>query len=370
MRETSTVSDYERATAQRKSRRSCLPLFLALAVVIVVVAVGLTFGRGVLRSLLHPAPDYPGPGSGSAIVRVHQGDTSAAIGQSLVKAHVVKSTAAFTKAAVANPKARDIQVGYYKLRRHMKASAALAMMINPKSMVHDLVVVPEGSRLSSIVDTIAAKTSISKASVEKVLANPGQLGLPSYAHGNPEGYLFPATYDVAPHETALQLVRQMVAKGKQEFASVGLVKGAKAIGYSPGQVVTMASILEYEANRPQDYPKVARVFYNRLAKHMALDSDATVAYAAGVSGDVWTSNKQRASSSPYNTYKHAGLPPGPIGSPGLQTLRAAMHPAKGSWLYFLPDFEHHTTLYYTSDNAQRRRDLARIQAFCQRSSAC
>lgn len=368
--ETSTVSDFDRAAAEREDRTSCLPLFLALLVVVVVVAIGATVGRGFLRGFFDSAPDYAGPGSGSAVVQVHQGDTSANIAQSLVKAHVVKSAAAFTKAATANKHSREIQVGYYKLRRHMKASAALAMMIDPKNMVHDLVVVPEGSRLSSIVQTIVSKTSISKAAVDKALANPGRLGLPSYAHGNPEGYLFPATYDVAPHETALQLVRQMVAKGKQEYAQIGLAQGAKALGYSPGQVVTMASILEFEANRAQDYPKVARVFYNRLAKHMPLDSDATVAYAAGVSGNVWTTNKQRASSSPYNTYKHAGLPPGPIGSPGAEALRAAMHPAKGPWLYFLPDFEHHTTLYYTSNSAQRRRDLARIQAFCQRSSAC
>ena len=108
----------------------------------------------------------------------------------------------------------------------------------------------------------------------------------------------------------------------------------------------MASILEYEANRSEDYPKVARVLYNRLDQGMPLQLDSTVSYVSKRSGDVWTTAAERSNTSAYNTYANTGLPPGPIGSPGEETIEAALSPAKGDWLYFVPDYDggHHPLL--------------------------
>ena len=110
----------------------------------------------------------------------------------------------------------------------------------------------------------------------------------------------------------------------------------------------MASILEYEANRSEDYPKVARVLYNRQKRQMPLQLDSTVSYVSKRSGDVWTTAAERSNTSLYNTYAHAGLPPGPIGSPGEETIKAALNPAEGSWIFFVPDYEAKTTRFSTT----------------------
>ena len=101
--------------------------------------------------------------------------------------------------------------------------------------------------------------------------------------------------------------------------------------------MTVASILEYEARRDEDYPKVARVLYNRLNEDIPLQLDSTVSYVSKREGDVWTTAAERADPSEYNTYQHIGLPPGPIGSPGRKTIEAALNPADGNWLYFFAD---------------------------------
>ena len=135
-------------------------------------------------------------------------------------------------------------------------------------------------------------------------------------------------------------------------------------------MLTVASILEYEANHSEDYPKVARVLYNRLAKGMPLQLDSTVAYVSQRSGDVWTTAAERANTSAYNTYAHAGLPPGPIGSPGEETIKAALAPAKGDWLYFVPDYEHHTTHF--SEDLRRAPEVGGEAArrYCAKSEEC
>jgi len=166
-----------------------------------------------------------------------------------------------------------------------------------------------------------------------------------------------------------ELLTEMVSKAVQVTDSLNVKSEAAKLGLTSEQALTVASILEYEANRTQDYPKVARVIYNRLHKKMALQLDSTVSYASGRSGDVWTTNAERASGSQYNTYRHRGLPPGPIGSPGEATIKAALHPASGNWLYFVPDYQHHTTLF-TSSYKQHLRNVAKLQQYCQTHSEC
>ena len=148
-----------------------------------------------------------------------------------------------------------------------------------------------------------------------------------------------------PKQTAVGLIKQMVAKSVEVEESLDLEAKAKALGLTPEQVLTVASILEYEANKSEDYPKVARVLYNRLKKNMPLQLDSTVSYVSKRSGDVWTTAEERANTSLYNTYEHPGLPPGPIGSPGEETIEAALNPADGDWLFFVPDYEADTTRF-------------------------
>lgn len=360
----------DRPRRRRRRGQGCLPVLIALVVVAGVVVFGGRWAVEQIGSRLGSAPDYPGPGSGSVVFQVKQGATSTLIGRELKTQGVVKSVDAFTSAARDNDKSRDIEVGFYQLKKQMKASEALDVLVDPDNLVQDRVVVPEGARVRGIVKTIVARTDISRAALTRALAHPASIGLPAEAKGNPEGYLYPATYSVTPGQTAVGLLRQMVDKTVETQKLLDLKTKAAALGYTPEQVLTVASILEYEANRSVDYPKVARVLYNRLQRGIPLQLDSTVAYVSGRSGDVWTTAAERADSSAYNTYAHTGLPPGPIGSPGEETIKAALNPTPGKWLYFLPDFENGTTLYYVKDGPKRHADLERIKAYCVKTQKC
>jgi UPF0755 protein len=366
--DTTFVRD-EAPRPRRRWGRSCLPVLLVLVVLGGGAWFGGRFVYDQISTRLAPAPDFSGPGSGSVLYQVKEGATSADIGRELKSQGVVKSVDAFNEAARNDSRSRNIQVGYYRLKKEMKASEALAVLVNPKNLLQSMVVVPEGARVRQIVTTIVSKTDISRKAVTAALADPTAIGLPAEAKGNPEGYLFPATYSVPPKQTAVGLIKQMVAKGVEVDDSLQLSTKAASVGLTPEQVLTVASILEYEANRPEDYPKVARVLYNRLHKGMPLQLDSTVSYVSQRSGDVWTTAAERANTSAYNTYVHTGLPPGPIGSPGEETIKAALAPADGSWLYFVPDYQHHTT-HFSTTLQEHNKWVAKLQAYCRRSKDC
>ena len=163
--------------------------------------------------------------------------------------------------------------------------------------------------------------------------------LPPNTHSESlEGYLFPDTYRFSRHATPLQILTAMVHRFRQETTQLGIARPDMA------QTVIMASLIEKEVGQDTERPLVAGVFVNRLAKSMPLATDPTVIYAALLNnrwrGAIYASDLQ--SPSPYNTYKHAGLPPGPIANPGLAALRAAMHPAKTDYLFFVSDAAGHT----------------------------
>jgi UPF0755 protein len=183
------------------------------------------------------------------------------------------------------------------------------------------------------VDAYVTQAGMDRAALEAALADTAALGLPAYAEGEPEGFLFPATYEVQPSTTEAQAMAAMTAKFSEVAAAVQLEQRAAALGYSPREVVTIASIVQAEARLPEDFGKIARVVYNRLEAGMPLQMDSTVAFANDVV-TVFTTDEQRAVDSPYNTYLVTGLPPGPINSPGEEALEAALSPTEGPWTYF------------------------------------
>ena len=354
---------------RRRRGQGCLPVLVVLAILLGGLFFGGRYAYDEISSRLAPSPDYPGPGTGSVIYQVEAGASSSAIARDLKKQGVVQSVDAFTQAARSEEKSRNIQVGYYQLRKKMKASEALEVLIDPANLLQSLVVVPEGARVRQIVDTIVAKTDITRRAVTQALANPKSIGLPAEAEGNPEGFLFPATYSVPPKQTAVGLLSQMVAKSVAVEEELDVkARGAK-LGLTPEEVLTVASIIEYEANVAEDYPKVARVLYNRLENDMPLQLDSTVAYVSKRKGDVWTTAAERSNTSLYNTYVHAGLPPGPIGSPGKETIEAALSPAEGNWLFFVPDYEAKTTRFSVTLE-EHNKWVAKLRKYCQTSEDC
>ncbi|ROR90585.1 endolytic transglycosylase MltG [Nocardioides aurantiacus] len=363
------ADDWSYEEPRKRRARSCLPVLLVL----VILGSGLFFGGrwayDELSTRLASAPDFEGPGSGEVVYQVEEGVTSAQIGRDLKEAGVVASVDAFTEAATLDEDSRNIQVGYYQLQEKMRASDALDVLVDPANLVQALVTVPEGARVRQVVDSIAKNTDIRRRAVVRALADAEAIGLPADAEGNPEGYLFPATYTVPPKMTAVELISQMVAKTKAVEADLDIEARAADLGLTPEQVLTVASILEYEANKSEDYPRVARVLYNRLDDDMALQLDSTVSYVSGRSGDVWTTSAERDSDSQYNTYKYTGLPPGPIGSPGQETIEAALEPAEGDWLFFVPDYEADTTRFSVT-LAEHNRWVEKLREYCRNNEDC
>jgi UPF0755 protein len=306
-----------------------------LLVLLVLLVGGAWVGIRVLGGALGGlgADDYPGPGSGEVVVEVVPGDSSAAIGATLEDADVVASAQAFIDVAAGDDRALGIQPGFYAMLSQMSADGALERLLDPAARVQSEVAVPEGLRVDEIVDRLVDATDVSRRDFERALDRPKALGLPDYAEGSAEGFLFPATYTFEPDASATQMLSAMVDRYEQAADDVGLVEGAAAAGYTPREALTVASLVQAEV-AVRDFGKASRVVANRLELGMTLGFDSTINYALGIS-DLTLVNEQLAVESPYNTYKYAGLPPGPINSPGEAAMRAAIDPPEGSWLYFV-----------------------------------
>ncbi|MFI8965833.1 endolytic transglycosylase MltG [Streptomyces sp. NPDC053493] len=195
--------------------------------------------------------------------------------------------------------------------------------------------IPEGWRGGEVYAAVDRSLGLPAGTTGKAAHAPAtKLALPAEADGNPEGYLFPATYPVEKATTAQGLLRYMVDTAAKRFGTARVADGAKRHGLSVHQLVIVASIVQAEADRAEDMGKVARVVYNRLAQGMPLQMDSTINYALG-RDTVDTTHQDTRIDSPYNTYERRGLPPSPIGNPGDEAMSAAVNPAKGDWLYFV-----------------------------------
>ncbi|MFH9957643.1 endolytic transglycosylase MltG [Streptomyces roseolus] len=195
--------------------------------------------------------------------------------------------------------------------------------------------VPEGWRSGQVYEAVDRALALPDGTARRAATAPAAaLGLPREAAGNPEGYLFPATYPLPGGTTAEGLLRYMVATAGRRFGTPATAEAARAQGLTAHQALIVASIVQAEADTPGDMAKVARVVHNRLARGMPLQMDSTLNYALDRS-TVDTTVEDTRHTSPYNTYVHEGLPPAPIGNPGEQAMAAALRPPAGDWLYFV-----------------------------------
>jgi UPF0755 protein len=200
------------------------------------------------------------------------------------------------------------------------------------------VTIPEGANIFDIAARLeAAKLTTRTAFVAAALHDTALIADLDPHAPSLEGYLFPDTYRFTPHSSPEQLAAAMVKRFRLAAAELGL--GAAGAGPAPDlhRIVTIASLVERETPIPAERSLVASVFDNRLTKQMPLMTDPSVIYAALLEdryrGTIYQSDL--ADDSPYNTYRHAGLPPGPICNPGLASLQAALHPAQTDYLYFV-----------------------------------
>ena len=303
--------------------------------------------RALFRGLFAGPADYTGAGRGSVVVQVHGGDSARDIAATLADKQVVRSAGAFSDAARADSRSRSLQPGFFSLHEHMSGRAALALLLDPTSRLRGRVTVPEGTPLSGVLDRLVKGTQVTRKDYLAALANPAVLGLPAYATGKPEGFLFPATYDVEPGTQAVDVLTMLTSKFADVAAGAGIQDGARALGVTPYDVLKVASLVEAETPLDADRAKVARVVYNRLAKGMPLQLDSTVNYLRAEK-KARLSNDDIAVNSPYNTYLHKGLPPTPINSPGEKALDAALHPASGAYVFFITIDKQGHSLFTTS----------------------
>ncbi len=372
--------DYVPGGKRRKGRglKGCVAVLVALVVLLGGFYVALTQGVSWVADQFQGPDDYPGPGTGSVEFTVNEGDSTAQIGRNLKADGVTKSVQAFIDAAAGEPDAAGIQVGDYELQKQMKAADALEVLVDPANLIgFPTVTIPEGLRLTEIVSTLAENTDYPERAWNRALQQPDRLGLPDYAEGNAEGYLFPATYEIKPGMKPVRVLKMMVDRWREAADAAGLEEKAAELGKTPGELMIIASLIEAEG-RGDDMPKISRVIYNRLdgpgdkgGTNGTLGIDAAIAYGLGLSpGSTELTPDQLAEDTPYNTRINAGLPPTPIESPGDDAIAAAANPADGDWYYYVTvDLSTGETKFYEDyDGFLEGRD--EYKTYCETSDRC
>ena len=206
---------------------------------------------------------------------------------------MVASTQAFVSAAKGSKTTRQLEPGHFRLHKQMNAEAAWNLLVSQTTRIQTTVTIPEGLRLSQIVATLGSSTAFPASAYAAAAKNVAALGLPSYANGKLEGYLFPATYEIQPGMSPADVLQTMVKRFNQESGSISL-RGRGQGGQVPvAHVIIIASLIQAEGGRPSDFPKIAEVIYNRLNHNMKLELDSTVEYALGKYGIIATNDRAR-----------------------------------------------------------------------------
>lgn len=335
----------------------------ALIGALAVVVVGGYFAVQVLAGLIpsfslgSDAPeDYEGPGSGEVSIEIPEGAGGAEIGRVLAKADVVASAEAFTNVAVADDRSASIQPGTYTMAEQMSSADALERLMSPEARVATGVTIREGLWKEEVFALLAEATDTDVADYEAVDVT--ALGLPEAAGGSMEGYLFPDTYSFGPDATAEGQLKAMVDLGKKRYADLGL-KGEEL-----RRTLVEASLIQAEAALSDDLPKVARVIENRIAEKMPLGFDSTIHFMFQERGRAGTTDAQRETQDPYNTYLNTGLPPGPINSPGVAAIKAAVKPAQGPWTYFVTVDPSTGETKFATTFKEHEQNVAEFQQWC------
>ncbi|HEX3789388.1 MAG TPA: endolytic transglycosylase MltG [Pseudonocardiaceae bacterium] len=370
-----------RPTPPPKRRRSRKGRWLILLVSVCVIIGGAYFGvRQVLG--LGYYQDYTGSGTTDVVFQVNSGDSVRTIGNELQQTGVVASANAFVKASKSNDKVGNVQPGYYQMKEHMSGAAAVAKLVASGSRVGELEI-RSGTMLNDTTATNGVVTSGILAKIAKATCatlngrstcvsaadlltaitndNPVALGVPSWAvpqvtAAQPsrklEGLLMPAIYNIKPGDNATQVLATLLTQSSGALLAAGLPSSAQqSSGFTPYQVLTIASIVEREAGTAADMPKIARVVYNRLAQGMDLGLDSTVDYALD-RPEVRTAAADQTKAGLYDTYHLPGLPPTPISSPSNGAIQAALAPTAGPWLYFVVCQKDHSSCFATTLNDQ------------------
>ncbi|MGW2328516.1 endolytic transglycosylase MltG [Streptomyces sp. NPDC001700] len=333
----------KKGKAEPKRRNGVACLFVTV-VLVGVVGGGGYFAYDFWQTRFGPAPDYAGQGSGQVEVEVPDGSGNAEIGGILAEKGVVKSSGAFVEAV--EDSGKFVQPGSYSLRKEMSGEAAVKLMLSPAG--NNALIVTEGMRDVAVYAAIDKKTGVKAGTTAGVAKKEAKnLGLPSWANDNSkikdplEGFLYPSRYSVAKNAKPADVLRKMVAEATRNYAKYDLEGKAREEGLeSPLQLLTVASLVQAEGITHSDFRQMAEVVFNRLKvgnteTNGKLEFDSTYNYIKNQSELDISISEIKGYDNPYNTYFYKGLPPGPIGNPGADALKASVNPTDNGWFYFI-----------------------------------
>ena len=304
-------------------------IFAAVAIVLALVA------AVAVWLLLGAEQPYKGYGADEQFVEIPPGAGPGAIGRRLTEAGVVRDEASFRVALWRSGQARRLQAGEYRFERPMSAREVINKLARGEVFTRP-VTFPEGLTVRQMSQIYERDGAGRAADFLRAAQNAELIRNIDPAARDLEGYLFPNTYSLPRKASAADLVERMVTAFR-DVLTPELVERATARGLSVRELVTLASLVEKETAKPEERPVVAAVYANRLKIGMGMQCDPTVIYALERAGR-YTGNLTREDlkfDSPYNTYRYAGLPPGPIASPGRASLEAAANPSDVPYIYFV-----------------------------------
>ena len=336
----------------------------SLLVLLLILALATVFGIAYTIELLGPVSGSPN--AKTVLVTIPPGKSARQIGEILARKHLVRSPVSFVLASRMGHLSGEMHAGRYLISPAMPPRQ-IAVLMALGETASNVVTIPEGFTVKQIARRLTDAGLVNEAQFLTLAETQGKTFT---VHGwtppnaNLEGYLFPDTYTIPKGATPREIIAQMLAN----FQARVVVPDGKSAARMPGGLagtITLASLVEREAEVDRDRPLVAAVYLNRLKAGMRLQCDATVQYALPAHKARLFFADLRVES-PYNTYLHAGLPPTPIASPGLPSIQAALHPASVNYLYYVagPDGKHHV---FSRTLSQQDQATARVRATANRA---
>lgn len=300
--------------------------------------------------LIYVAAISGGGDSGRRVtVTVAEGDTLSVVADKLQEAGVVQSATAFKIETRVEGADTALKPGEYEFRTDMEGEAIIDKLTAGQPVPTFSITVPEGLTLKQTAQTVAEQSNISAEKFEAAATktNYGYAFLENPEIETTEGFLFPKKYEFREGSSAPQVVNRMLEQYFIETQNLDFTKTVDGLDLTEYEIVTVASLIEREAANDEERPLVAAVIYNRLQEDMPLQIDATIQYVRG-EPKAALSYEDLEIDSPYNTYQNTGLPPGPIASPSLQSLKAAANPTETDYRYYVlkKDGEEH---FFTDD---------------------
>ena len=306
-----------------KVKPTLLPVFAGI-----IIFIWMTAGF-----FYHQATVSVGENTQTIILSIPPGATLKKISKDLQSLSLIRNASAFRLLANIRQKQTHIQVGEYELNQSMLPMDILKAITSGKTVLHP-VTIPEGYRISEIAELLTETISINNEIFIKETRNEDLLNKLNITSKSLEGYLFPETYHFSKHTSEKKIIQTMLNTFQQRMKTKKIQHQIQSSDMSLHEIITLASLIEKETGMNGERKHISSVFHNRLNRKMRLQTDPTVIYAIeNFDGNI--RKKDLNIDSPYNTYRHKGLPPGPIASPGIKSIVAALNPIKTNHLYFV-----------------------------------